>query len=62
MHSRTHTLVTQYEEEEDNRLVDNFYQPPPLRRERREHREPRIIRLDLFHFYGNKDVEDYLDW
>ena len=58
--SHTPTLVTHYEE--DNRLVDNFYQPPPpLRRERREPREPRATRIDLPHFYGKYDVEAYLD-
>ena len=47
LYSHTPTLVTHYEE--DSRLVDNFYQPPPppLRRERREPREPRAIRIDL---------------
>jgi len=39
LYSHTPTLVTHYEEE-DSRLVDNFYQPPPLRRERREPKEP----------------------
>jgi len=61
LYSHTPTLVTHYEE--DSRLVDNFYQPPPpLRRERREPREPRAIRIDLPHFYGKDDVEAYLDW
>ena len=45
LYSHTPTLVTHYKEE-DNRLVDNFYQsPPPLRRERREPREPRAIMM-----------------
>jgi len=62
LYSHTPTLVTHYEEE-DSRLVDNFYQPPsPLRRERREPREPRAIRIDLPHFYGKDDVEAYLNW
>ena len=61
LYSHTPTLVTHYEE--DSRLVDNFYQPPPpLRRERREPREPRAIRIDLPHFYGKDDVEAYLNW
>ena len=51
LYSYTPTLVTHYEEV--SRLVDNFYQPPPLlRRERKEAREPRAIRIDLPHFYG----------
>jgi len=55
LYFHTPTLVTHYEEE-DSRLVDNFYQPP-LRRERREPREPRAIRIDLPHFYEKDDVE-----
>ena len=59
LYSHTPTLVTHYEEE-DSGLVDNFYQPPPpLRRERREPREPRAIRIELPHFY---EKEAYLDW
>jgi len=63
MYSHTPTLVTHYEEE-DSTLFDNFYQPPPppIRREIREPREPRAIRINLPHFYGKDDVEAYLDW
>jgi len=62
LYSHTPTLVTHYEKE-DNKLVDNFYQcPPPLRKERREPREPRTIRVDIPNFYGKNDVEAYLDW
>jgi len=57
--SRTPTLVTHYEEE--STLMNNFYQPPPPR-PRREHREPRTIRVYLPHLYGKDDVEAYLDW
>ena len=59
LYSHTLKLVTHYEEE-DSRLVDNFYQPPARRRERREPREPRAIRIDLPHFYGKDDVEAYI--
>ena len=62
VYSHTPKLVTHYEEE-DSKLVDNFYQPlPPLRRERKEPRELRAIRIDLPHFYGKDDVEAYFDW
>jgi len=47
---------------EDSRLVDNVYQPPsPPRRDRREH-VPRETRVDLPHFHGKNDVEEYLEW
>jgi len=62
--SKTPTLFTHYEK--DNRLVDNFYQPPhpsPRRNIRsRVPRESKEHRVDLSHFYGKKDVETYLDW
>jgi len=41
--------------------INEYYQPQP-RRVRRERREnPKDTRVDLPHFYGNENVETYLD-
>jgi len=60
---KTPTQITDYEK--DSRIVNQYYQPPPLRVHRRKHEidhAPREIRVDLPHFHGKEVLEAYLDW
>jgi len=53
------TQLTHYED--DSRILNQYYQPPPPRRPRRdhEHQEPREVRVNLPHFHGKENVEAY---
>jgi len=45
--------------------VNNYYQPPLPRGNRREREHEhtlREVRVYLLHFHGKDDVETYLDW
>ena len=56
------TQLTHYEE--DSRILNQYCQPPPPRRPRREHehQEPIEVMVDLPHFHAKENVEAYLDW
>jgi len=60
--SKTPTQLTHYEE--DSRIANQHYQPPPPRGNRREceiKHGPREVKVDLPHFHGKEDIEAYLD-
>ena len=59
--SKRNTQLTHYEE--DSKILNQYYQPPPQRRPRREReQELREVRVDLPHFHWKENVEAYLDW
>jgi len=59
--SQHNTQLTHYEE--DSKILNKYYQPPPHRKPRREReQEPREVRVDLPHFHAKENVKAYLDW
>lgn len=58
--SKTPTLITHYKE--DNKIADQFNQPPPpLPRRHRSEYVPRETCVDLPHFLGKNNEETYKD-
>nr|KYP71439.1 hypothetical protein KK1_010698 [Cajanus cajan] len=54
---RSRSSHSQYSSPNESLNMGNHYQPPPRRTIK-----PREVKVDLPQFFGNDDVESYLDW
>ena len=47
---------------EQSLRINEYYQPPPRRVRKEKKESPREVKVDLPHFHGKENVENYLDW